>query len=208
MAIITISHQIGSGGREIGQAVAQKLGMDYVDREIVAGVARKLGISEEMAFDMDEKAQGLVARLLSVFNVGSTYMIAPTFEQAELPPDEKEYQDATRKTIEAAAASNRAVIAGHGANMALAGKHGVLHVYIYAPKEQRTATLMARDGIGKAEGVQKMQENDRDRAQYIKTFYNAHWQDPLNYHLMINTAVVKPDLAVELISQALRTGSI
>jgi hypothetical protein len=64
MAVITIAYQIGSGGRQIGQALARRLDRDYIDRKIVQGVAQQLHVSEEAATLLDEHARGLVTRML------------------------------------------------------------------------------------------------------------------------------------------------
>lgn len=203
MPIITISHQIGSGGREIGQAVARSLGLDYIDQQIIQGVAKQLGINENVALEMDEKAQSTVMRVLSAVTGGLQTSVVPyvyTGENAAV--DEKEYLEATRKVIEAAAVSNHAVIAGHGANFALLGRPSVLNIYLYALKEKRIQTLMQRDNLNSSQAAEQVQHNDHDRAHYVKIFYNAEWQNPIHYHLMLNTGVVKPRLATEIIVQA------
>jgi cytidylate kinase len=202
MAVITISHQLGSCGREIGKALAQKLGLDYIDQEIVKVVAERLGISEDTATRMDEKTQSTAMRIISSLGLGSPLMIVPPDLPVETSVDEREYLEATQKVIEAAARSNRAVIAGHGANFALSKVPGVLNVFIYAPEEQRIATVMQRDKIGQKEAHEQVHRSDHDRASYIKTFYHCSWQDPLRYHLLINTGQFKVDQAVELIVQA------
>jgi cytidylate kinase len=203
MPIITISHQMGSGGREIGQAVAKQLGLAYIDREIVAGVAQQLGIREDTALDMDEKAQSTVLHILSFFANGPQLGITPLVPD-EMPVDEHEYFEATRKVISAAVSSGRAVIAGHGANFALKERSDTLNIFIYAPKEQRIATIISRDHVNHEKAADLIHNNDHDRGHYIKTFYGAEWQNPLNYQLMINTGKVRPALAVEFIVQAVR----
>lgn len=201
MPVITISHQIGSCGREIGQALAQRLGLDYIDREIVQGAAERLGINENVAKDMDEKAQSTILRILSLIAGGPTVTMVPP-DGAELQVDERRYFQATQEVIKAACESNHAVIAGHGANFVLMGQPDVLNVFIYAPKEQRIARIMARDAVSRDEAVEQVHSNDHDRTHYIKTFYNCDWQHPSNYHLLINTGVVKAKLAVDIIAQA------
>lgn len=201
MPVITISHQVGSGGREIGQALAQRLGLDYIDREIVQGVAQRLGINENIAEDMDGKAQSTILRILSLIAGGPTVTMVPP-DGSEMQVDERRYFQATQEVIAAACESNHAVIAGHGANFALRGKPEVLDVFIYAPREQRIATIMARDNLTHEQAAEQVHSSDHDRIHYIKTYYNCDWQHPSNYHLLINTGMLKPKLAVEIIAQA------
>ena len=203
MTIITISHEIGSGGREIGQAVATRLGFDYVDKQVVQEVAQNLGISEQTATRMDEKAQSAAMRILSSLSVGTSLLIVPP-DGSEIAPDEREYAAATQKVIEGAAATRNVVIAGHGANFALYGRPGVFSVFIHKPKSQRVTTLMQRDGIGRDEAEKQVNQNDHDRAHYVKTFYHHHWHDASHYQLAIDTSVISPEQAVNLIVQVLR----
>src|SRR3954454_16472527 len=83
MAVITIAYQVGSEGRTIGQQLAERLGLDYVDREIVHGVAERLHVSDESASQWDERVERLVTRLLTVLGSAgrATYPVyVPTSE--------------------------------------------------------------------------------------------------------------------------------
>jgi cytidylate kinase len=209
MAVITIAHQIGSGGQEIGKAVAKRLQLPYIDREIVKGIASKLGISENLASEMDEKIRGTFQLLFN--NLAYYSVMALPYckgDEERLVVDEAQYQDAAKAVIEASAASHRAVIAGHGANFCLAEQSGVLSVFIYAPVDQRIKTLMRREGIEREAAARMVRQCDHDRANYIKTYYGANWRDSSYYHLMINTGTIRPELAADLIVQAAQTGAL
>jgi cytidylate kinase len=104
--------------------------------------------------------------------------------------------------IETAARTNRTVIAGHGANFALAGRPGVLHVFIYAPAEQRITAIMEREQVDRPEATRRVNRSDHDRAHYVKRFYRMDWRDPSYYDLMINTAHIQPDCVVDLLIAA------
>jgi cytidylate kinase len=202
MTVITIAYQIGSGGRQIGQALAKRLDLDYIDREIVQGVAQQLHVSEEAAARLDERARGLVTRMLLLLSsTGEMALYAPPPER-NLQIDEAAYFKTTRAVIEAAARTNRAVIAGHGANFALAGRPGVLHVFIYAPAEQRITAIMEREQVDRPEATRRVNRSDHDRAHYVKRFYRMDWRDPSYYDLMINTAHIQPDCVVDLLIAA------
>jgi cytidylate kinase len=144
MTVIAIAHERGSGGREIGQLVARRLGLTYVDHEIVQRVAQVLQVSEDLALWHDEHVVSRVQGLLRTLSP-----LAPL--AAGLPPldrmylmSDQEYNHVTRTVIEAAARTNLVMIAGHGANFALAGRQGVLRVLLYAPLDQRIAAVMRR----------------------------------------------------------------
>ena len=207
MTVITISHEIGSGGREIGQAVAVRLGYDYVDKQVVQQAAQRLGISEQTATRLDERAQSTVDRLLASLSVGTQLMIAPP-EGMEITPNDQEYFDATQKVVEAAVSARNVVIAGHGANFALYGKPDVFSVFIHRPKAQRIAVVMQRDGISHDEAAKQVTQNDQQRAHYVKTFYHHHWHDASHYQLAIDTNVISLPHAVDLIVRVLQESAV
>ncbi len=208
MAVITISHQIGSCGREIGQRVAQLLGYPYVDREIVQGVAARLGVTEDEASDHDEKAESLISQIIG--SLGYTSLGGPTILSEEMAAqvtqnnfvDNNRYQAATQQVIEAVSAKGNMVIAGHGANFLLEGRPGVLGVFVYAEPEKRIKTIMDRDHINHARAAKVVHDNDHARSHYIKTYYHAEWGDRRHYLLLINTSQALPELAASLIVKA------
>jgi cytidylate kinase len=202
MAVITIAYQIGSGGRQIGQALAKRLDLDYIDREIVQGVAQQLHCSEDVAARLDERARGLVTRMLWMLSSTGELALAAPPPDRDQQIDEGTYFKTTRAVIETSARTNRAVIVGHGANFALAGRQGVLHVFIYAPTEQRITAIMEREQVDRPEATRRVNRSDHDRAHYIKRFYHMDWRDPAYYDLMINTAHIQPDCVVDLLVAA------
>jgi len=207
MTVISISHELGSGGRAIGEAVARELSLAYVDREIVREVARRLNMREEVAALRDEHAEGLVDQILRAFAEGPAILLGVPPLEPDLRIDEAACHQATRAVIAAAARSNLALIAGHGANFALADYLGVMSVFIYAPADRRAETLAARDGLSREEAIQQVAHSDQNRATYVRRRYHANWQDPAHYHLMLNTAALAGDHCVEIIAAAWRRGA-
>ncbi|MEI6046183.1 MAG: cytidylate kinase-like family protein [Chloroflexota bacterium] len=201
MPVITISHQIGSGGREIGQAVATAMGLPYIDREIVQGVAQRLNISEDTAKLLDEHADHLVDQVFGAFR----YMPLEIGEMVEdIGLDTQTYQRTTQTVLEAVAAKGQVVIAGHGANFFLNKRTDVLSVFIYAPVETRIERVMQYENLNQADATKRVHKSDGERAHYIKTFYHVDWRDPNHYQLMINTAFAPYGLTASVIEQAAR----
>ena len=121
MKAITISRQYGSGGGEVGASLAARLNWRLIDHELVAQVARELGITERTAEARDEYTEGFIARLLSRQSV---YQLAPPVEYAaELTPhrtEEHRYQETLRHVVETAADSGQVVIIGRASQVILA----------------------------------------------------------------------------------------
>lgn len=207
MAVITIEYQIGCGGRDIGRKLAERLGFSYMDREIVQGVARELQIDEAAAELHDERVAGVLGRVLDMMRMtGELTWVAPERDPGFTLLDEATYHGTTCRVIEAAARRDHVVIVGHGSAFALAGWPGVMHVGLYAPAEQRVATVMSRLQISRDEARRRVSESDHDRARYVKRFYHVNWHDADHYHFMANTGVFAPDQVVDLIAQAWRVG--
>ncbi|HEX2909349.1 MAG TPA: cytidylate kinase-like family protein [Chloroflexia bacterium] len=200
MPLITISHQVGSEGRRIGQMVAQKLKLPYIDREIVQGVAQRLGITEEVAESLDEHADHMVDQIFKAFSMDLAYPMDE--DETNRFVDVLTYSQATQAVLDTVAKSGNAVIAGHGANFYLAKRANFLSVYIFAPLEKRIEKVMQRDKVDHNEATRMVHHNDTERCHYIKSIYKADWRDPDNYHLLINSAYTSPELASELIVKA------
>ncbi|HEY6539727.1 MAG TPA: cytidylate kinase-like family protein [Ktedonobacteraceae bacterium] len=200
MRAITISRQYGSGGGEVAAHLAQRLGWQLIDHEIVAQVAHSLGITEEEADVHDERVEGFIVRALSALQAAALVVPASV---APLEQAEAVYNEALRKVVETSANTGRVVIVGRTGQALLAGRRDVLHVRIVAPLQQRIIYVSQREGLDEAEARSRIQIKDRDRARYLQASFGRNVDDPMLYDLIINTAVLDLDSAVDLISVAL-----
>src|SRR5947209_6053561 len=204
MRAITISRQYGSGGGEIAARLAQKLGWQLIDHEIVAQVAHELGITAEEAEARDERVEGFIARVLSTFQHAAPAALVP----AVVPPvspdfEEHAYREALHRVVETAANTGHAVIVGRAGQVLLAARRDVLHVRIVAPLKQRITYVALREGMDEATAQLRIQLKDRDRVRYLQMQYHRSVDDPLLYDLVLNTGVLDLDSAVDLICIAL-----
>jgi cytidylate kinase len=107
-----------------------------------------------------------------------------------------------RETIRETAGEGDVVIVAHAAAFALAGRDGLLRVLVTAPVEIRTGRLAeARDG-DRAKAATELKRSDEARAAYLKTFYDVERELPTHYDLVVNTEVLDPDEAADLIARA------
>ena len=204
MKAITISRQYGSGGGEIAARLAQRLHWHLIDHELVARVARELGIPEQQAEVQDEYAKGFIARVVSQF-VSTVPTAASPVVQVALPDqtDENRYQETLRRVVETAADTGHAVIVGRASQMILARRRDVLHVFIEAPLQERIAYVALRENLDAARARDRIQLKDGDRSRYFQTVYHRDANDPMLYDLVINTGVLSLERAVDLIGLAL-----
>ncbi|HZS78567.1 MAG TPA: cytidylate kinase-like family protein [Ktedonobacteraceae bacterium] len=201
MRVITISRQYGSGGGEIAVRVAKRLSWQLVDHEIVAQVARRLGITEEEASIHDERVEGFIARALNALQIAVPVVpLSPTTSPAQ---EERVYHEALRQVVETAANAGNVVIVGRAGQSFLAQRRDVLHVRVVAPLQQRIAYVAQREGLDEATAQARIATKDRDRARYLQTQHHLNVNDPLLYDLIINTHVIDLEGAVDLILLAL-----
>jgi len=109
------------------------------------------------------------------------------------------YGELIRRVILEYAQAGNVLIAGRGGQVVLKDFANALHVRIHAPEELRILRLVERLGLDQKEAERQIHQADKERVRYMKHFYNAPWDDPDFYHLVINTGKVSLDLATQVI---------
>lgn len=202
--LITISRQMGSDGEEVARLLAEKLGVPYLDREIISRAAALAGVSEETVQEA-ERAQSFLDRMVELLG---RYPVAAELgaPMPDLPATPALTVETYRKLIEdvihSVVEKGPAVILGHGGQMVLRDNPGVLRVFICAPIERRIAYMMTREGLTATVSRKRLQEEDNRIADYFRTYYRVNWNDPLIYDLTINCDRISVPAAVELILKA------
>jgi CMP/dCMP kinase len=198
MAVITLSRELGSEGDTIADALCQQLAYRRIDKEMLSEIAARAGVDVEAVLAM-ERSFARRAKLVST-EMTSLYSKSPTAFDKRLALDDKTYADIVHKTLEEYATGGDVVIIGRGGQMVLRGWPGALHVHLYAALETRIQRLMARYGISEGEARRRITDSDEEKRQAIRHMYNnVEWKDLRHYHLAINTAVIPPAVAVEMI---------
>ncbi|MHB1417703.1 MAG: cytidylate kinase-like family protein [Chloroflexota bacterium] len=203
--IVTIARQLGSGGGTIGQAVAERLAMAYVDREIIQRAAEMAEVSEDVFHEVDERHPSFLERVLSLV-VGYQSPVAPEY----LPPDaiilpqpaHDSYHQLVEEVIKQVATRGDAVIVGRAGQAILHSWQPALHVYVYAPLQIRVQRVAEREGIDAEAATKRVHESDRNRAGYLRTYYRVAWHNPELYDLIINTGRLSFEQATGLIVAA------
>jgi cytidylate kinase len=224
MAVITISREYGSRGEQIAQRVAQDLGYSYFDKDILAEVARAANMTEEQISRYDERDEhGLRGFLKKLFLPDfSRYLELPSYYYPseflmEYYPVERQLSIAdepipTREevlaffqhVIEKLWKRDNVVIVGRGSQMILAGKPNTLHVRFIAPIEDRIKQIMDEEGITHPKASKGIETIYKQRAHYIKQYYDADWTDAMHYDLVLNTGSMHTEQAAGIIATAIR----
>ncbi|TDB84841.1 cytidylate kinase-like family protein [Actinomadura sp. KC216] len=207
--VVTISATYGTGGSSIGPAVADRLGLRFVDRAIPELVAGEIGCTLEEALAHDGRAESGIGRILAgaarlpTLALGMDVYIP---DHGFVPPEE--FVEHTESVMTRLADEGGAVLLGRAAAVVLAGRADALHVRLDGPKERRLARAMADAiaGTGPPDrDVERMlEDNDRARTAYVKHFYGADPADPRLYHLVIDATRFPASATAGLIAQAAR----
>jgi cytidylate kinase len=197
--VITVTRQYASAGSDVARLVAAQLEWDVIDNEFVAAVARRAGLPPDEVAQREERAPGLLERIARTLAAASPELFVASATIPAVEQDEATIVQVTERVIAEAAAHGRMVLVGRGAQAVLAQRPDALHVYVVAPKPWRMRLAVERLGVSEADVDHVVDETDRQRDQYVKTYYGRHRQDLTNYDLIVNTARLGIDGAAGLV---------
>lgn len=194
MPVVTIARQFGAGGEAVGQLVARKLGADYVDKQIVFEVSRRLGLSASEVEEHDEAPDGLLRRILTALGSASVEYSTPPEVAAWSPPyadpafdPGKAVLQLTQEVVREAARGGNAVIVGRGGAYILRGAPDALHVFLHADEASRQAALEETFGYSPEQAARRMKQVDANRAAYVRQVYGHDWAHPSHYDVVLDT---------------------
>lgn len=212
MRLVTVSAQYGAGGSTVAPAVAEALGVPFVDRAIPVQVAHQLGVSIDESLAHDDRAEnGWFSRWLA----GAARVAAVTTTVPVTPPDspraallsDQAFVDHTERVIRELANSTGAVVLGRAAAVVLAGVADALHVRLHGASERRLHQAMALRGIDRETAAEEMAETDHARTTYVRRFYHCDPDDARLYHLTCDSTALSLETITELITLAARAPS-
>jgi cytidylate kinase len=197
-ALVTLSATYGAGGSQVGPALAERLGVTFVDRAIPTAVAERLSVPLDEALAHDESLGDAIGRL------SSSFALLPELAGAMVHADllaEEDYRRETERVMRERAAGG-AVVLGRAGQLVLRDEPGVLHVRLDGPPERRLAQAMEVEGVDRATAERHLKETDRARQAYVQHFYGADPRDCGLYHLILDSTTLPLDACVELIARA------
>ena len=183
MAILTIARKYGSGGREIGQAIAEQLNYDYIDRRRILDDMRAEGKQwEERAKQFDENYPKIWERYDWSFR-GFVALNQSYFLNYAL--------------------KDKVVIMGRGGNFLLKGIPCILRVRVIAPIEKRIEKVMEREGVNSENARWLIEKADHEMAGAIYLIYGRNWDNPAEYEMVFDTDIQTTDAIITIIKNGL-----
>lgn len=197
--VITIGRQAGSGGREIGERLAEYFGIKYFDKELLTRAAKESGYCEEMIELHDEKPTNsfLYNLVMDTYSFGYN---ASTF--VDMPISHKIFL-AQFDTVKKIAEEGPCVIVGRCADYALADNPNVLKLFIYADEKERIKRVMHTYKLSEKESRDRIIKTDKQRQSYYNYYSSKKWGKAESYDLCINSSLLGIEGTVKLIAQAI-----
>lgn len=192
--VIVIGRQFGSGGRRIGKIVAETLGIDYYDTEILSKAANRLGVRRELFSEHDEKRPSLLKSILQ-----GSYGIADNFHNVSLTG--VSLYNEQSKVIREICKNGGCVIVGRSADIILSDHPNLFSVFLHSPIERRMVAILKRgDAKTEEEAMDLARKHDRRREDFYN-FYKGEkvWGFASNYHLSIDTSRLSAEEVAEII---------
>ena len=189
---VTIGREYGSGGREIGEKLAERLDMLFLDKNILNEISQKSGISLDELMENDEKPSSLLQEHIIPYDFDAESLSERLFDmQAELI--QEKYNE------------HSCVVVGRCADVVLAYQEDVVNVFVYADMEDKIDRIMTLHKITDRQKAAKLiKKTEKIRRNYYQYYTDESWGDKRNKALMINTSMTGVDGAVELIVSYLK----
>ena len=184
--IVTIEREYGSGGGEIAQLLATRLGWKLWDQLLTEEIARLANCPKDVVEVREERTDPLYYRLFKSFLRGS-YEGSLNAHKLNVV-DSESILKFTERVVQHAAKKGNSVIVGRGSQHFLRDRPDTLRVFLYAPRENKVRRLLAR-GKSESEAEQLVDSVDRERADFIQKYFHVEWPDRAIYHVMMNTAI-------------------
>lgn len=198
---LALDRQYASGGREIGQKVAEKLGIPFHNQDILQISAENLGVSLEKAQKSEETIVSSVIYSLSLASNPNLY------DNGVIPMADKLYFEEARIIREFAEKESSCVIVGRCSDVILGNRPDCLKVFICAEMQPRINRAIEKYGLEPVNVEKFIRKNDRRRTSFYEFNTDKKWGFRDNYHLVLNSSALGIDTCAEIIAHLMKIES-
>lgn len=196
--IITIGRELGSGGREIGQKLAKKLGWEFIDRQFIKQAVEKSGLNSEFIEKNDQQmTKGeMLLRYLSMDNI---------FNEENLSDDDKLFI-AQSKIIKEAGEKGNCVIVGRCADVVLDSCPNCFNIFISADVDFAKKRVAEEFHLTEDEAINYIKKTNQLRRNHYNYYTGRNWGEASRYDMYIKSSKIGVDKAVEAVYNAIKQG--
>lgn len=190
-SVVTITREFGSGGRTIAKKLAEELGYDYYDYELVQKIAQESGFAEGFIEEFGEEVS--TGGFFSFF--GNNWGALNINDQLYF---------AERKVILVLAEKGNCIIVGRCADYILKDRKDTLNVFIYADMEWKKDRIVNLYGETDVDIEKRILEKDKRRKAYYKYYTDRKWNRAANYHISLESSELGIDTCVEILKSIVK----
>lgn len=201
---ITINRELGSGGRTVGEKVAAKLGVPFYDKALIKALTEKYHLSADAIERLKGQRQDWwsqfkrsISLTQDMVNAAEYYQVVMGSEPVLITGDD--VFAAESEILKGIAAEESCVIAGRLGFFVLKDHPNCLRILIQAPKEDRIARVMTKQGLSRKDAEKAIDRVDKMRENYVNHYAGTSRYDARNYDLVINMAGKTEDEVADLI---------
>ncbi|UOO38234.1 cytidylate kinase-like family protein [Oscillospiraceae bacterium CM] len=192
--ILAISREFGSGGRQVGEKLAARLGVEFYDKAIIRLAVEKSGLPYDL---VEQSEEHIPSSLLYNFPAEASYDALTVSAFFDTPVNDKTFQSEALVLRELS--KNSCVIVGRCADYILKDDPAVIKIYLSATLADRASRAVSEYGFPAEKALEKIRRIDKSRANYYKYYTGQNWGNIHNYDLVINTSTVGISAAVSII---------
>ena len=196
VTVVAISRQKGSGGGHIGQVVAERRGLRFIDGAMLHDASEYLRVHDPNLEKVGERIDTWWSTMAGAIAMGGLSGLGM------LPVDTMREADVAhieRRIIEEIGQQHPSVIVGRGAGHVLKGRPGVVSVFLHAPEAWRIERVAQHTGAAAAKAREAVRDSDRQRASFMRALTGTDWCDARQYDLAIDTSTVGIEAATALV---------
>jgi cytidylate kinase len=196
MAVITISKEFGTEGERVASLVAEKLGYEYIGKNLVAEIAKELHISESEAVTFRKASQSRILRFVDRYTCS---IVQKVVDREHGCLDDKNYYEVTKKLVENVYEAGNVIILGWGSQCLLKEKPNTLHVRLIKDNDLKTKELMQAENLSSKAAKDFIDREEGDLKAYVKQYFNEDWNDAHLYDLIVDMGKTSVEKAVDMI---------
>lgn len=194
--VITISHQLGSGGAALGQKLSERLRIPFFDRDILKKVAEQLNLAESV---LEEREERLSSFWQSLNRVAIMTDPVECLSLQNFLPDDRSLFKLESDCIQRIAEKSSGIFLGRCGRYILRAHPRHFSILIHANMADRVRRVQELYCLEAGEARKLIEKNDRERSAYVQSFTKQDWLDARWYDVCLNTSSLGPEKSLETV---------